>query len=395
MSAELFASLFDDPADWSVVASGQAAGRLSRGGNSSLRLDFDFHGGGGFVVIHREIRMRMPETFRIGFVLRGGGLPNHFEFKLSDPVGANVWRNLRPDFSPPEIWKPFRISERELPFAWGPAGGGSPGEVGSVEFVIAAGPGGEGFLELAAPVFDDESFREPLSVRASSERPGGSSAAVFSGGTGWRAAAGDAEPVWQVDFGRPQRFGGVVIDWPDDLPPRSYVMETSADGERWVSAQRATAATGARSHIPVPGARGAAPADRLRELRMRGAAGIRPAAGRVLQHAERIHPSRGRGLSARMVPPLLAARTILLDARRQPGRKTPRPDQRGGHGGGGRGGIFVRAVSCDRRRTSSLGRTWKPAARCQRAAPRSRPSPGRRRACDSKSFRGSMARETI
>ncbi len=125
-----FVSLFEDPGRWQVFASGQAEGRLSRieaaDGKPGLRLDYDFHGGGGFVVIRRAIRFKLPDTFEIGFLLRGEGPPNHFEFKVASPGGANVWRHLRQDYQMPREWSDCRFHERDLPFAWGPAGGGAP-----------------------------------------------------------------------------------------------------------------------------------------------------------------------------------------------------------------------------------------------------------------------------
>ena len=80
MMTHPFFSLFDDPSAWQVVASGQAEGRLSRistdDAKPGLRLDYDFHGGGGFVVIRQVRRFTLPETFEIGFRLRGwrGGI---------------------------------------------------------------------------------------------------------------------------------------------------------------------------------------------------------------------------------------------------------------------------------------------------------------------------------
>lgn len=260
MSNHPFFSLFDDPADWQVFASGQAEGRLSvvrdAGGPPGLRLDYDFHGGGGFVVIRRVLRFQLPGTFEIAFRLRGEGLPNHFEFKVADPGGANVWRFLRADYPLPAAWVDCCFHERDLPFAWGPLGGGAPTEVEAVEFVIAAGPGGKGVLELAMPSFEDQTLRQPKAVRASSQQPGFPATAVLEAEspTGWRAAAGDAEPWWTVDFGRPVRFGGLVIEWPEPMPARRFEVWISNDGKSWTSVYQAKWARGAKAHIPVPGA---------------------------------------------------------------------------------------------------------------------------------------------
>ena len=258
MSVHPFSSLFDDPSRWQVFASGQAKGELSQittpDGKPGLRLDYDFHGGGGFIVIRRVWSFKLPQTFEISFRLRGEGPPNHFEFKVADPGGANVWRHMRKDFEIPEEWTESRFSERDLPFAWGPAGGGAPSEVGAIEIVVAAGPGGIGVMELAAPMLEDQAMRKPQTIHASTYQQGFLPEAVFDGNshTGWRSVPTDEKPWWLVDFGRAVRFGGLVIDWPEPLPPRAYDLESSQDGKSWVPIYQATSALGPKSYIPAP-----------------------------------------------------------------------------------------------------------------------------------------------
>jgi hypothetical protein len=262
MSDHPFFSLFDDPAQWQVFASGQSEGVISRieaaDGSSGLRLDYDFHGGAGFVVIRRAIRFTLPGTFEIGFSLRGEGPTNNFEFKVTDPGGTNVWRRLRENVELPDSWSTIRFHERDLPFAWGPAGGGAPTDVGAVEFAIVAGSGGKGVMELVLPVYEDQGIHSPRSITASSHRQGFTPEAVFTSEflTGWRAAPGDAQPWWEVDFGKPLRFGGMVITWPESLPRRKFEVEISGDGKVWSSIHHSTSALGVKSHIPTPGVEG-------------------------------------------------------------------------------------------------------------------------------------------
>ncbi len=260
MNTHPLISLFEDFSQWQVFASGQAEGKLSRldapDGTPGLRLDYDFHEGGGFVAIRRTLAFTLPSTFEIGFLLRGESPANHFELKVASPGGANVWRHLCQSLTPPASWSPHRFNERELPFAWGPAGGGAPSEVEAVEFVVVAGPGGKGSIELAGLSFEDQTLQAPATIRASSQQPGRSPASVFAGDSRseWRAAADDAQPWWEVDFGKPQRFGGLVIQWPESLPPRSYTVELSEDDHVWRTLHHATAARGAQTHIPSPNA---------------------------------------------------------------------------------------------------------------------------------------------
>ncbi len=260
MNTHPFFSLFENPDTWQVFASGQAEGKLSRtdgpDGQAGLRLDYDFHGGGGFVVIRQVFRFTLPETFEISFRMRGTGPPNHFEFKVADPGGSNVWRNLCQNFELPATWCEYQFNERSLPFAWGPAGGGAASVIEAVEFVIAAGPGGKGTLELSSPSFADQTLRSPRRIHASSEQTGYPATAVFGEGslTTWKAVPGDDKPWWRMDFGRSLRFGGVVIHWPEPLPPRAYTVEISDDGFAWTPVYQALASVGMKSHIPTPGA---------------------------------------------------------------------------------------------------------------------------------------------
>ncbi len=262
MPAQPFYSLFEEPGQWQVFASGQSEGVLSQieapDGSPGLRLTYDFHGGGGFVVIRRVIGFTLPGTFEIGFSLRGEGPTNNFEFKVADPSNTNVWRHLRENVELPDAWTNIRFRERDLPFAWGPAGGGAPTDVGSVEFAIVAGSGGKGVLELVSPVYEDQGLQAPRAITASSHQRGFPPESVFTPEllTGWRAATGDANPKWEVDFGKPLRFGGIVITWPDSLPRRKFEVAISGDGKSWTPIHHSTSALGVKSHIPTPGVEG-------------------------------------------------------------------------------------------------------------------------------------------
>ncbi len=258
MPSDPFANFFDDPASWLIVASGQATGEVTRvagpDGKSALQLDYDFHGGGGFVVIRKEVQVALPETFEIRLHLRGDGPSNHFEFKIADPNGANAWRYLRENFDFTEDWAACKIRERDLPFAWGPAGGGGPSVIGAVELVIAAGPGGKGRVCFSTLSLEDQTLYSPEKVSASSHLPSSPPEAVFQADSpsGWLADALDPAPWWAVDFGRQTRFGGLVITWPVPLPPRNYRIEISTDGENWSSIYQASHALGLRSYISTP-----------------------------------------------------------------------------------------------------------------------------------------------
>ena len=254
----MFLNFFSDPASWEVVASGLAEGNVSSevgpNGQPALRLDYDFHDGGGFVVVRKKIQFALPETFEISFQTRGAGLKNHFEFKLADPGATNAWRYLQNDFDAPADWTLCKIRERDFPFAWGPAGGGAPAIVGAVELVIAAGPGGSGSISFSDISLEDQTLYQPKKITASSSRPNSLPSSVFdkASPSGWQAAETDLQPRWSVDFGRLVRFGGMVIGWPTQSATRSYEVEISRTGKSWSRIYSTTQDRGHRSHIPAP-----------------------------------------------------------------------------------------------------------------------------------------------
>ena len=147
-----------DAAAWSPVAAGEARLALSTtstGGRPALRLDFDFKGGAGFVAARCPVQHEVSEDYTIAFRLRGVGPPNDLELKLVDSTGQNVWRYVRRNLHPPARWKRFRIDSRELEFAWGPASGAVPKDLGAIELAIVAGEGGAGTLWVSDLTIDD------------------------------------------------------------------------------------------------------------------------------------------------------------------------------------------------------------------------------------------------
>ncbi len=96
---------FADLTGWATVASGQAQIKISADQGietQAMRLDFDFRGGGGFVVARKLFSFELPETYAFHFNIRGSAPPNKLEFKLIDPTGQNVWRYQQDpfDFAP-------------------------------------------------------------------------------------------------------------------------------------------------------------------------------------------------------------------------------------------------------------------------------------------------------
>jgi hypothetical protein len=264
---------FLDLSDWSTIASGQAQLAIAqeegpRG--KAMRLDFDFHGGGGFVVARKKFKLTMPSCWAFRMQVRGAAPANKLEFKLADPSGHNVWWFHRDVFEFPAAWQTLRIRSREVEFAWGPAGGGAMSELGVIEIAITAGPGGKGSIWLADLRFEDLDPKAPPEVRASSTLPGSHPASVLDGSprTSWRSQRGSA-PQWiALDFQAEREYGGLVIDWEPRGGARFFQVQCSDDGSAWTTLWTAQQAEGERSYVSLAGG-----ASRFLRLDLRESAG--------------------------------------------------------------------------------------------------------------------------
>ncbi len=238
---------FEAPESWMPVASGLAELKLDspespRG--RALRMSFNFNGGGGFVVARKEIRLPLSETWEFRFRLRGEVLPNRFEFKIVDLTGTNVWRWSEEPLKVSNDWRELVISSSQMPFAWGPAGGGVPSEIGVIEFAIAAGSGGEGNLWIEDFQWVDTGPLEAVSCQASSGNP-----QALREGKGWISGADDPSPWIEMDFGRPRELGGMILHWlPDGA--RDLSVET-LHGTEWREVLELKSVAGTRTPVPL------------------------------------------------------------------------------------------------------------------------------------------------
>ena len=247
---------FEDISRWTPIASGQAQLSLSpvRGpAGSAMRMDFDFKGGGGFVVARRAYHPSLPESYAFSFDIRGRGPGNILEFKLVDSANTNVWRWRREVFELPEAWQTVHIPSREIEFAWGPLGGGPAQDIAAIELVIAAGPGGAGEVWIADLCFEDTSYYLTPQVEASSALPGCEPHHVFdpSPDTCWRSAPSEPQQLL-VDFGQAREFGGLTIRW--ECRPQAFDLLLSPDGAEWTPALSAEHGVGGETHAYLPGA---------------------------------------------------------------------------------------------------------------------------------------------
>ena len=146
-SAPVLLDPFDSIGGWTTApATGVSLALTQDSGlhGKAMRLDFDFHGHGGYAVVHKEFSVPLPSNYEFSFSIRGEAPPNTLEFKLIDPTWNNVWWSNQHDFVFPREWETVTRGKRDIVFAWGPAGGGEIVRVAAIEFAITAGSGGKG-----------------------------------------------------------------------------------------------------------------------------------------------------------------------------------------------------------------------------------------------------------
>jgi hypothetical protein len=213
----------------------------------SLRLDFDFHGGGGFAIARKVLKVSLPSNYALRFHLRGDAPQNDFELKLVDPQG-NVWWSKQRDFIFPSDWQQLVFKKPRFDFAWGPAGGGTPKRLAALEIAISASAGGKGSIWI------DNLVLEPREASQTDAKPKVRSSTFVAGheadlvvdqraDTSWRSGSVAADQWIQIDFTRRREYGGLVIDW-DRKTTRRYQCrcpKTAKAGRRRTAAAAATA----------------------------------------------------------------------------------------------------------------------------------------------------------
>ena len=254
---------FDDVAAWRAGGSDdvRAAVHTADGvGGRSLRLDFDLAGTAGYAVARRAVSLDLPRDYEIVFYLRGEAPVNHFQLKLVDASGDNVWWVNRPDFEFSREWQRIRIKKRHVEFAWGPTQDRTLRHVAAIEFVVAAGRGGgRGSVyvsQLALRELPDAgAVVPPPAIRASSAVRGAEAPRALDGSdtTAWRSDPG-AGPEQQltIDFQRPREFGGLTLRWLAGAHASRYDVDFSDDGVQWRTVRRVVGTRGGPDAVFLP-----------------------------------------------------------------------------------------------------------------------------------------------
>lgn len=248
---------FADAESWQPIASGQAEIRIGHevtlSGNA-MRLDFDFRKGGGFVVARKALNMRLPEAFSFSFQVRGSAPANKLEFKLADTSGRNVWRWQEDAFDFGSKPRAILIKSSQLEFAWGPAGGGTIRRLGSIEFVLSAGPGGNGTIWIENFRFQNRNIRKAPCVTASSQSNSGNLHCLFGKAAtpGWNSSPQDTRPTLEIDFHQAREYGGLMVEWQTDPPQSGFTVQASENRATWRTLRKVRQSGGSRSWIHLP-----------------------------------------------------------------------------------------------------------------------------------------------
>jgi hypothetical protein len=274
---------FESVNDWRAQPSDGVSLRVSSDSGfrgRAMRLDFDFHGRGGYAVVHRAFNFTVPANYEFSFRVHGDSPPNNLEFKLIDQSGDNVWWSNTRSFDFPRAWTEVVRKKRQISFAWGPKGGGDLTKVAAIEFAITAGGGGKGTVWIdelqLRPREPDRPYALVPVVSATSETPGFEARRALDGdsSTVWRSSTltttgaaparvekeppaavvlpPNARQAVVIDFLRRREFGGLRIDWEPGHHASDYTIDFSPDGKAWETKSRVSGGNGARDYIFLP-----------------------------------------------------------------------------------------------------------------------------------------------
>ena len=201
-------------AGWGTnVARGSSAALVADAG--ALRLDYTLAGHGAFAIARRELHVTLPAHYVVILELRGDGGPSELQLKLVDASGANVWWWRRPGFTPAAAGARLVLHRAGLAFAWGPASGGEPTEIGAVEVALSSDTGAAGRLWIEDLRIEP---REPVQGVPRIARV--------------RAWAEGERSFHELDLGGVRELGGLLVQYAAPVAPASRLL-ASDDGAAW------------------------------------------------------------------------------------------------------------------------------------------------------------------
>lgn len=223
----------------------------------AMRLTWDFNGRSGYAFAARAIDLDVPDNYEISFWLRGEMAPNTLEIKFVDASGDNVhWRQIR-GFQASAEWTRYTIKARQIIWAWGPNPDRTFRGAERIEFVVTAGEGGVGWIEvdqLELRELPPEPSMPPRPVASATSEDGLNVAARAvddDPGTVWRTDAAGEQSL-TLDLGYEREFGGVTLRWADRMAASRYRLMASSDRRDWRELAAVTGGNGGVDWLRTP-----------------------------------------------------------------------------------------------------------------------------------------------
>lgn len=251
---------FETLTPWTADASTDVSSAVSEvpgHDGKAMRLSYDFNGRSGYAFAARALDLRVPDNYEISFWARGEMLPNTLEIKFTDASGENVhWRQIQ-RFEAQGEWTRYVIKKRQIIWAWGPEPDRTFRGAARIEFVVTAGQGGRGWLEI-----DQLELRElppepsvpprPVASASSEDELNVAARAVDDDPlTFWKASAGGEQSL-TLDLGYEREFGGLTLRWADRMAASAYRLMASSDGRDWRELASVTDGNGGTDWLRTP-----------------------------------------------------------------------------------------------------------------------------------------------
>ncbi|MFT4911719.1 MAG: hypothetical protein ACI9YM_000292 [Brevundimonas sp.] len=251
---------FDSLTPWSADASTDVSSTITAvpgHDGRAMRLTYDFNGHSGYAFAARSIDLNVIDNYEISFWLRGAMRPNTLEIKFVDASGENVhWRRVE-RFEANGDWTRYTIKKRQIVRAWGPDPDPAFRGAARIEFVVTAGEGGQGFIELDQLEFHalpPEPDSPPRPVATASSEAGNAMAPASvddDPDTAWRTDATGRQ--WLIlDLGYEREFGGLTLRWAEGQAASDYAVLASPDRHDWHELARVRDGDGGTDWLRLP-----------------------------------------------------------------------------------------------------------------------------------------------
>jgi len=248
---------FETLSGWKPVTSHGDASKMSIAAGEGktgkgMLMEFSFLGYMGSASAEKKFGITLPKNYQISFDVRGEAPINNFVIRLMDSLD-NVWTVNRTNFEFPRRWTKMTVKKHQMPYGWGPSGGGELHVLDRIMLMIDVVEGGQGKVWIdnltVEPIAEGKGG--PSRVDVSSVAGGDTPHVQLDGKAvvGWRSS-GKSEREWlTVDFPGREALGGLVIDWDSTDYATAYDVLLSDDGRSWTKAYGVFNGSNRRSYI--------------------------------------------------------------------------------------------------------------------------------------------------